>query len=313
MIEKLPRIALIDVLRGFALLTMTVYHFTWDLEFFGWILPLTITEPGWVLFARAIASSFLILVGFSLVLAHYNGIRWRGFLIRLAYVVVAAAIISIATYFAFPNGLIFFGILHAIALFSLLGSAFLRLPWWLCLLAATAVFAIGQYVSHDLLSHPALWWVGLSPSPPVSNDYVPLFPWFSATLVGMALAKLFQKRNWLEKLATVKPPAFLQRPLGFFGRHSLIYYMIHQPLMLALIWSFTQVAGPPDRAPGFVKLCTMRCAPTRDEKFCRSYCACMGQSLKSQNLLTPFYDGTLDDKGKLAIDNIQMGCVAAQN
>ena len=52
------RIDAIDIARGIALLAMAIYHFTWDLEFFGYAEPGLTAVGGWKLFARAIASSF---------------------------------------------------------------------------------------------------------------------------------------------------------------------------------------------------------------------------------------------------------------
>ncbi len=133
------RIELLDLARGIALIAMASYHFTWDLEFFGYAPPGMTGFGGWKLYARCIASSFLFLVGVSLVIAHYNGIRWPGFWKRLAMVAGAAAAISAATYIFVPESFIFFGILHEIALASVLGLAFLRLPPLLTLAIAAAV------------------------------------------------------------------------------------------------------------------------------------------------------------------------------
>ncbi|HEX5933878.1 MAG TPA: heparan-alpha-glucosaminide N-acetyltransferase, partial [Pseudorhizobium sp.] len=123
-----PRITVIDTLRGVALLAMASYHFTWDLEFFGYLEPGTATHGWWKIYARAIASSFLFLAGISLVLAHYPAIRWRSFWKRFAMVAGAALAISIATFIAVRGAWIFFGILHCIAVASLAGLAFVRLP-----------------------------------------------------------------------------------------------------------------------------------------------------------------------------------------
>src|SRR5690606_34830203 len=136
--RRLPRIPLIDQLRALALVAMAVYHFTWDLGFFGYIEPDTATTGGWKIFARLIAGSFLFLVGFSLVLGHVQGFRARPFLFRLGKIGLAAAAITLATWFAFPETFIFFGILHAIAAASLVGLFFLRLPHVVTLLAAAA-------------------------------------------------------------------------------------------------------------------------------------------------------------------------------
>src|SRR5690606_2738746 len=107
-----PRLEAIDVARGLALVAMAIYHFAWDLEFFGYVPHAMTAQGGWKLLARCIASSFLFLVGVSLFLGHARGIRWRPFLRRLAMVAGAAAAISLVTWLAVPGGLIFFGILH---------------------------------------------------------------------------------------------------------------------------------------------------------------------------------------------------------
>ncbi|TGR73602.1 DUF1624 domain-containing protein, partial [Mesorhizobium sp. M2D.F.Ca.ET.223.01.1.1] len=112
---KQGRIAAFDILRGVALIAMASYHFTWDLENFGYTAPALTAFGWWKFYARCIASTFLFLVGVSLFLAHGRKIRWPGFWKRLAMVAVAAAAISAVTYFVTPDGFIFFGILHEIA------------------------------------------------------------------------------------------------------------------------------------------------------------------------------------------------------
>ncbi|AAL51990.1 hypothetical protein BMEI0809 [Brucella melitensis bv. 1 str. 16M] len=116
-----PRLGRIDIAHGIALIAMAIYHFGWDLEFFGYMAPATTAQGGWKLFARCIASSFLFLVGFSLVLAHGRGIRWRPMAKRLLQIIAAAAAISAVTWYMTPDSFIFFGILHQIALASVLG------------------------------------------------------------------------------------------------------------------------------------------------------------------------------------------------
>jgi uncharacterized membrane protein len=80
------RVPAIDVAKGVALVAMAIYHFVWDLEFFGWVAPFTIQQSGWVIFARSIAASFLFLVGINMVLTYTRGIVWPAFLKRLAVV-----------------------------------------------------------------------------------------------------------------------------------------------------------------------------------------------------------------------------------
>src|SRR5690606_3045260 len=85
-------------------------------------------------------------VGVSLVLAHGNGIRWKNFWKRLARIVAAAAAITVATRFATPDSFIFFGILHHIALASVLGLLFVRLPAFVTAIAALLVVAAPHYL-----------------------------------------------------------------------------------------------------------------------------------------------------------------------
>ena len=88
------RITAIDIGRGVALVAMAIYHFTWDLEFFGYVERGLTAVGGWKMFARCIASSFLVLVGISLFLAHRNGVRWPSFWRRWQMVAAAALALS---------------------------------------------------------------------------------------------------------------------------------------------------------------------------------------------------------------------------
>lgn len=237
------RIEMLDLARGLALVAMTIFHFGFDLELLGIKEPGYIAQPHWKYFARAIASSFLFLTGFSLYLAHAHGIRWQGWAIRLAKIIAAALIITITTYFATPDQYIFFGILHAIAFASIAGLLFLRIPWPLVIIIAIGVFSLRYFGRTDVLNAPYWYWTGLSAINPNSSDYVPVFPWFSAPLLGIAFAQVCERMNWLEILSRPKLTQTPSRFLKFLGRNSLVYYLLHQPVMLALMISVLWVSG----------------------------------------------------------------------
>ncbi len=230
------RIPLVDVLRGFALAAMAVFHFFWDLEFFSFA-DLGVTEkPFWIAFAHATAGGFLALVGVSMVLAHGERLKMRAFARRLALLVAAAAVVTLASWFADPDGIILFGILHCIAISSVLGLAFLRLPLALVAVAAAAAVAAPALFTGPAFNAPGWLWLGLASEPKPSNDYAPLLPWFGMVLAGIALARLMLPRARKADWARWLPRAGLARGLAFAGRHSLIVYLVHQPLLLGVLW-----------------------------------------------------------------------------
>lgn len=312
--RRLPRIPLIDQARGVALIAMAVYHFTWDLGFFGYIEPETATTGGWRLFARLIAGSFLFLVGFSLVLGHQQGFRPRPFFLRLGKIALAAGAITLATWFAFPQTFIFFGILHAIAAASLVGLLFLRLPVVVTLAAAAAAVAAPLYLRAPVFDHPALWWVGLSVEVPRSNDYVPFLPWIAPVLLGIALARLFVASALPERLAgfgnIVK--SRWKSLLEAAGRHSLAIYLVHQPVLIALVYGVSLVFPAPaaDPAVSYTKSCMRACEGERDAGFCRTFCGCTLDALQKQNLFTDLNRGAIDVATDERITTISMQCTA---
>ncbi len=236
-----PRIAAHDIARSGAIVAMIIYHFTFDLELFGHLAPGTTTLPGpWRALAIATAGSFLFLAGVSLWLAHGAALRWGAFLLRFAKVAGAAALVTGGTYLAFPDAFVFFGILHSIALCSLLGLAALRLPWPLILALAALVFFAPDYAKSDAFNAPYFWWTGLQTIPLRTVDYEPIFPWFAPFLAGLALSKAADRAGLWARLAKPHPSRTL-RLLSLPGQYSLLLYLIHQPILIGLIWIATQL------------------------------------------------------------------------
>lgn len=310
------RIALIDVLRGLALLAMASYHFGWDLEFFGYAEPGAASRGLMKWYARGIAATFLMLAGFSLVLAHQSGINWPSFRKRLAMVAGTALLISVGTYIATPNAFIFFGILHQIALGSLIGLAFLRVPASVTLTAAGLMIAAPHFLRSAFFDTPSLWWVGLSSIDPPSNDYVPLLPWTGMVLIGMAFAKLFARFGIIQRLSTLNAES--SRPgkaLGFLGRHSLVFYLTHQLVLVASVYLFS-LAFPPapiDRAALYQRGCVENCALTQSASFCAKFCPCVKTRMEALGQFDKLMSGALDPKTDAnVLDSAQMCSAEAQ-
>ena len=306
------RIALLDALRGLALVAMAIYHFTWDLEFFGYVASGTAGTGTWRLFARLIASSFLFLAGYSLVLGQLPKFRPRAFSLRFVKIAGAAALISIATWFVFPGSFIFFGILHAIAAASLVGLLFLRLPAVVSFVAAAAAFAAPLYLRSPIFDVPALWWLGLSETVPRSNDYVPLLPWLAPFLAGLGTAKLM--RPLLARRQASPPPQSGRMPwiapLAFGGRHSLLIYLVHQPLLIGLVYLFSLVvpAPTPDPALAYRMNCERACSSSNPSVACDRFCGCTLDRLKEQNLFDDLNLGKIDANADERIARIASQC-----
>lgn len=312
-----PRIALADVARGAALVAMFVYHFAWDLSFFRLIATDVVEEPGWRWFAHLIAGSFLALVGASLVLALRGGFDRVGYLRRLALVAGAAALVTAGTYGFMPQTYVFFGILHHIAVASVVGLAFVRLPVPVTALAAAGAFALGFARLPPGLDTPWLVWTGLSRLPVDSGDFVPLFPWIGCVLSGIALMRLALARIGEQRLAAFKAEGRPSRLLAAMGRHSLPIYLVHQPLFIALlsavVWlrppvPIPSAAGDAETRP-FIASCVRSCvAAGQGDEACRDACACTADHLKRDNLWRQALSGQMSAAERERTATIARAC-----
>ena len=235
------RLGEVDLARSIALLGMVIFHFVRDLELFGYLAPGFTLEGIWPIFARAVAGSFVFLAGVSLVLAHGQGIRWRAFLRHIAVISGAAALITGVTLAAMPDAFIFYGILHSIAVSCIAGLLFLQLPVPVILAMAVMVAILPSFFRSGEFDSPWLVWTGLAENVPRSLDFEPFFPWFAPFLAGMAIARVLEAKGvWprLRRAPLIDPNSWAAIP----GRHSLMIYLAHQPILLGLIWVYTKYA-----------------------------------------------------------------------
>jgi uncharacterized membrane protein len=257
---------------------MIVFHTAWDLSFLKLIATPVASDPAWQAFAMTIAGSFLALVGVGLVLAHGEGVRWRGFARRLGLVALSAAGVSAATAVAFPDTFIFFGILHMIAVGSVLALPFLRAPLLLTAAAALVVFVLPWLYRSPALDGRPLAWIGLAEAPPPSNDFEPVFPWLALVLIGIVAARVVLASPWREWFGRWQARGRLSRLLAWAGRRSLVIYLVHQPILLAVLYPLSLALGPSPaaEAAGFLRSCETSCRATgaRSPETCAAACAC---------------------------------------
>jgi uncharacterized membrane protein len=306
------RLPWIDAARGIAIAAMVVYHSAWNLSNFGFIGADVGRDLSWIVFARLIAGSFLALVGVSLVLATRHGLNLRRYLQRLAMIVAGALAVTAATWFVFPNAFVFFGILHSIAVASVLGLVFVRLPALLLAVSAVLWFLIWWFVQQPVFDYPALLWVGLGTLPVQSNDYVPLFPWFGVVLAGMVFAKLAVSAGRQGRATLIEAFAHpAPWPLVWAGRHSLAIYLLHQPVLFGLTW-LASLAIPPDieafRTRHF-EGCMSQCIEAgQTETFCQIGCGCLTQDSEDARLAFGFQRGSLTELETARYSDLVAAC-----
>lgn len=221
----------IDLLRVAAIAMMMVYHLAFDLEFYyGWNID--VTSGGWWWLEKVTANLFLLLVGISFVLSWSRSPQWSKYWKRGVTIFCYGLIVSITTYIFDSQTYIRFGILHCIGVSMILLPLFARFKWW-NLILGIAVIALGAYLEH--LSVQTLWFVplGLKPLSFVSVDYFPLAPSFGFILIGTFLGQLFaQHRHLLHEMNPDTKPA---RIISGISKHSLLIYMLHQPIILGML------------------------------------------------------------------------------
>lgn len=206
----------IDFARGVAVVGMIIYHFLVDLELF-YSFPVGVFNLPLVIFARLVASTFILLAGINAAIYYKKHQSVTGLVKRSLVILFFALIITIVTYILFPDNFIFFGILHFIGLSLILLIPFLKINTvWL--------------IIYGLIS--ALLGLLFKPSDFNSLDYFPLFPWFGLILIGLALGRVLPS-----VLIRTPSPPFAQ-PLILLGRYSLTIYLLHQPVLLFLLLTF---------------------------------------------------------------------------
>lgn len=242
---RLPRVWEVDVARGVAVVMMAVYHLVFDLASFGG-LRVAVDQGGWRLFADATAALFLLIVGVSLTLGGRSrtlATRFRTQLRRGAVIFGGGLLVTAATLLVEPTGYVRFGILHLIGVSVVLAVPFVGRPW-AALLAGGGVVAAGAVVRGVRVDHS--WWLplGVRPESFSTLDYRPLAPWFGVVLWGVALGALLYERRGGGSLRPAWSGWPVWRPLRFLGRHAFVFYLVHQPVMLAVLWGVGLIVLP---------------------------------------------------------------------
>ncbi len=223
---------LLDLFRGAAVMLMLAYHFSFDLNYFGVVAIRFQTDPVWLGLRTFIVTCFILAVGASLHLSTRNGLRPKAFIRRQTILGLAAGLVSLGSYLVFPQTWIVFGVLHFIFVGRILALLFLRFKYMNLFFAALFLLA-GLLAEHPLFNHPWLHWLGMMTHKPFTEDYVPLVPWFGVLLCGLALGRIVFDSPGLAAGRSL-PAGWTW--LAWMGRHSLIIYLLHQPLFMGILF-----------------------------------------------------------------------------
>lgn len=246
------RLGFLDSLRGLCVVSMILYHAMYDLVYMAGIsAPWFLDAPGYI-WQQSVCWTFILLSGFCWSLSRApkkHGLVLLG----------CGALVTLVTWLFMPEELIQYGVLTLLGLSALLLIPLNRLfsrmnvsPAW-GLAFSLVLFFFLRDLPRGALGFEGLRLMELPPwlyasdltavlgfSSPAffSTDYFPLLPWFFLYLSGAFLWKLLFPKETSPQGLSPRGAGFLSlefRPLSFLGRHSLLIYLLHQPVLVGII------------------------------------------------------------------------------
>ncbi len=237
--ERFPEV---DGLRGLGIALVVLFHFFFDLHFLG-LAAFDPYQGVFLVLQRTAASLMILVAGISLSLVHSKaraqGRALRDWLPRrFLFLAGIAAFISLATWVYPHDGFIVFGILHFLALSTLLAAPFLSQSLFNVAFGLFFYFA-GPLFLRLPLSAPWLLPLGFPPAGFYTLDYFPVLPWFGLVLVGLGLGNFFFPGHTRISPCTWRFPKGLEAA----GRYSLQIYLAHQPVLFAALLAYKSLTG----------------------------------------------------------------------
>ena len=229
-----------DSLRGMAIVMMVISNIVTDITYFG-VYSAGTYSGFWLLFARLVVSMFIFLVGLSLTLSYSRVRHMKTREIHAKYIrrglkILGWGLIITMVTLAFLGGdFIIFGVLHFIGVAIILSHFLLRyrLP---NLILGIILISAGIILQGMTFGFWWLVWLGFQPYGFFSVDYVPLLPWLGVVLLGIFSGNVLYPGGRRRLTPPDLSSNSIIRPLSLLGRNSLLIYLVHQPVLIALLW-----------------------------------------------------------------------------
>ena len=231
----------IDLLRGLAIIIMILFHFLYDLNHYS-LAKIRLYSGPIVYVAYITASVFIILVGIALTISYSKAQQSMSkkeiklkFLRRGIMILLLGMIVTVVSWIYIPERFIIFGILHCIGVSIIISLPFIRLRVGNLILGFLLI-GIGSYLK--LLTFDFNWLIplGFLPRRFFTIDYFPLLPWFGVVMIGMAIGNFIYPNAKRQYHLKDRSCYLIVKSLCFLGRHSLIIYFLHQPILVGLIF-----------------------------------------------------------------------------
>lgn len=234
----------IDLVRGVALLGMAVYH---EVQ----IATVIVTGQFWQatglprMFGWLVALTFLFVFGMSAHIKYQRLLQkklpffqiYAQFFRRAVVIALSAGIVSFVSWSFLPDHWIRMGVIHFFALATLLMPLVLESRRKL-LLAGVLVFGLWLSLRVIDLSAVTSYWLlplGVYPSTYATLDHWPLIPFLLVPIAGALFASWYvpNRSEWISRTVAAYR---LTAPIVWIGRHSLLAYLLHVPLLAVMTW-----------------------------------------------------------------------------
>lgn len=237
------RLHLLDTIRGITILSMIIFHTVWDLVYiYGINIRWFYSDYGYI-WQQSICWTFIFLSGFCF---SFSKNKFK----RGIIVFICGLLVTLATFIFMPENIIIFGVLtligSAMIILSFMHRFLNKLPPVFFSIISFLLFLVTKDINDGYLGFEGLKiiklpnflyknlftsYLGFTARHFSSADYFSLFPWIFLFICGYFVFKVFEKYNTLKIFKGKNVPI-----INFIGRHSLLIYLLHQPLIYGITY-----------------------------------------------------------------------------